>query len=145
MVDIKYANAYTEVIEILKYIKQEDYNKIPKEKIELFKINANNEYSFKYIPTKTLDEQSVSNIAKGIIAMLFRDYWATEAQREKIIAKQSYDRQKIEEEKRVKYNSDNLFKNINNERNSEDISLAIIPNNKWYKKVISFFKNIFKA
>ena len=85
MVDIKYANAYTEVIEILKYIKQEDYNKIPKEKIELFKINANNEYSFKYIPTKTLDEQSVSKIAKGIIAMLFRDYWATEADRNSVV------------------------------------------------------------
>ena len=41
MVDIKYANAYSEVLEILKYIPVEDYNKIPKTKIELFKINAN--------------------------------------------------------------------------------------------------------
>lgn len=29
MADIKYANAYSEVLEILKYIPIEDYNKIP--------------------------------------------------------------------------------------------------------------------
>ena len=53
MVDIKYANAYSEVLEILKYISIEDYNKIPKEKIELFKTNANYDYSFKYNQNKT--------------------------------------------------------------------------------------------
>lgn len=83
MVDIKYANAYSEVLEILKYIPVEDYNKIPKNKIELFKTNANNDYSFKYNPNKTLDEQNVSKTAKAIIAILFRDYWATEIQRKK--------------------------------------------------------------
>ena len=80
MVDIKYANAYSEVLEILKYIPVEDYNKIPKNKIELFKTNANNDYSFKYNPNKTLDEQNVSKTAKAIIAILFRDFWATEIQ-----------------------------------------------------------------
>ena len=110
MVDIKYANAYSEVLEILKYIPVEDYNKIPKNKIELFKTNANNDYSFKYNPNKTLDEQNVSKTAKAIIAILFRDYWATEIQRKKIIEKQNYDRMKLEEEKKARYNSDNLFK-----------------------------------
>ena len=36
MIDIEYANAYSEVLEILKYIPIKDYNKIPKNKIELF-------------------------------------------------------------------------------------------------------------
>lgn len=97
MIDTKYANAYVEVLEILKYISREDYNKIPKNKIELFQINANNDYHFTYNPEKTLNEQNVSKIAKGIIAILFRDYWATDIQKEKIIAKQNYDRQLLEE------------------------------------------------
>ena len=59
MVDNKYAVAYSEVLEILKHIPIEDYNKIPKTKIELFKINANNEYTFNYDPSKTLEEQNV--------------------------------------------------------------------------------------
>ena len=109
MVDIKYANAYTEVLEILKYISVEDYNKIPKNKIELFQTNANNDYHFTYTPEKTLNEQNVSKIAKGIIAILFRDYWATNIQKEKIIKKQNYDRHIIEESK-IEFNPNDLFK-----------------------------------
>lgn len=139
MVDIKYANAYCEVLEILKYISLEEYNKIPKNKIELFEANANPEYAFSYNPDKTLDEQEVSKTAKGIIAILFRDYWATEQQREKILAKQSYDREKLEEEKRKEYNPDNLFK----DKKKENMALTVVENEKWYTKIVSFFKRVF--
>ena len=71
MVDNKYAVAYSEVLEILKYIPIEDYNKIPESKINLFKANANYENTFKYDPNKTLEEQNVSKIAKGIIILLY--------------------------------------------------------------------------
>ena len=111
MVDIKYANAYSEILEILKYISIEDYNKIPKDKIKLFETNSNKNYLFDYNPNLTLDEQNVSEITKIIIAILFRDYWATPKQRVFIIAKEKYDREKEDEEKRERYNSDNLFKN----------------------------------
>ena len=109
MVDIKYANAYTEVLEILKYISVEDYNKIPKNKIELFQTNANNDYHFTYTPEKTLNEQNVSKIAKGIIAILFRDYWATNIQKKKIITKQNYNRHILEEQKK-EFNPNDVFK-----------------------------------
>ena len=35
--DVPYANAYQEVLEILKYIPKEDYQKIPKEKLNCLK------------------------------------------------------------------------------------------------------------
>lgn len=127
MIDIKYANAYREVLEILKYIPAEDYDKIPKNKIELFQTNANSDYSFDYNPSKTLEEQEVSEIAQGIIAILFRDYWATEKQREKIILKQKYDRTKIEEEKRAKYNTD-IFQDRNNHKQEKNIVEEISTN-----------------
>lgn len=37
MISVEYANAYSEVLEILKYISKEDYEKIPNSKIELLK------------------------------------------------------------------------------------------------------------
>ena len=77
MISIEYANAYNEVLEILKYISKEDYNRIPIEQIKLFEANANSNHIFSYNPEKTLDEQNVLKITKGIIAILFRDYWAT--------------------------------------------------------------------
>ena len=101
MENIEYANAYSEVLEILKHISKEDYNKVPKQKIELFETNANKDYVFTYNPGKTLNEQNVSKTAKTIIAILFRDYWATETQKEKIIAKEKCDRDVLEEQKTI--------------------------------------------
>lgn len=149
MISAEYTNAYSEVLGILRYITKEDYEKIPKSKIELFEANQNKEYIFKYNPNKTLNEQNVSKTAKAIIAILFRDYWATELQKEKIISKQNYDRMKLEEEKREKYNSDNIFKN--NEKNNilynikkeQELALIEIKNMKWYKKVWRFLTRFF--
>ena len=149
MVDIKYANAYSEVLEILKYIPIEDYNKIPNSRIKLFETNHNKEYIFKYNPNKTLDEQNVSKTAKAIIAILFRDYWATELQKEKIINKQNYDRMKLEEEKIHIYNSNNLFKNnekkiiLDNTKQEQKLALTEMNNSHWYKKVWRFLTKFF--
>lgn len=149
MVSVEYANAYSEVLEILKYISKEDYEKIPNSKIELFETNHNKEYIFKYNPNRTLDEQNVSKTAKAIIAILFRDYWATEIQKEKIITKQNYDRKQLEEKKKERYNSDNLFKNnekkINLDGTKQEQKLALIEINniKWYKKVWKFITRFF--
>lgn len=147
MVDIQYANAYTEVLEILKNISQEDYNKVPKEKINLFEQNANKEYIFDYDSTKTLEEQNVSKIARAIIAILFRDYWATDEQRDKIKAFQNNKRQQIEEENKQKYNTD-IFKNRTNIANesqsgqAENMQLVEYKENI-FKRILGFFKKMF--
>lgn len=149
MVSVEYANAYSEVLEILKYISKEDYEKIPNSKIELFETNHNKEYIFKYNPNKTLDEQNVSKTAKAIIAILFRDYWATEIQKEKIITKQNYDRMQLEEKKKERYNPDNLFNNnekkinLDGTKQEPKLDLIEIKNIKWYKKVWKFIIRFF--
>ena len=144
MVDIKYANAYSEVIEILKYISKEEYNKIPKEKIELFELNANPDYHFDYNPYKTLKEQNVSKIARGIIAILCRDYLVTDKQREKIVMWQQQERNRIENEKKEKYKSEDIFKNNDIAPRTEEVSLVEIKEEKWYIKILDRIKNFFK-
>lgn len=57
------------------------------------------------------DEQNVSKREKAIIAILFRDYWSTQEQKNKIVEKQNNDRLLIEKEKQEKYNLDNIFQN----------------------------------
>ena len=143
MIDIKYANAYSEVLEILKYISIEDYNKIPENKIEFYKKNANSEYYFEYNPEKTLQEQNVSKLARGIIAILFRDYWASDIQREKIIEKQNFDRRVLEEEKRKKYNIDNIFNKSIGKESIVVENRLVINEEKWYKKLLKFLQMFF--
>lgn len=144
MDNIEYAIAYSEVLEILQHISKEDYNKIPNEKIKLFKENSNKNYSFKYNSNLTLAEQNVSKRARAIIAILFRDYWATSSQREKIKRMEKFNRLKIEEEKSQMYNPDNLFKNKESKVETVEDSRAIVE----YKepiliKIINWFKRTF--
>lgn len=146
MIDVEYANAYSEVLEILKYVSEKDYKKIPQNKIKIFEEYKNKEYIFNYNPNKALNEQDVSKIAKGIIAILFRDYWATTTQRQMIISKQNCDRMKLEKQKREKYNPDNIFnknvkpiKNIETEEN-QNIDLIEIKEKSLFQRIIDKIK-----
>lgn len=145
MIDLKYANAYSEVLEILKYISKEQYNKIPNELIKVYEENSNKNYYFKYNPEKTLEEQKILKITKIIIAILFRDYWATDEQKEKIIANQNSNRKKLENIKRENYNVNDVF-NKNQMQNTEIIkqSLILKKKEKWYLRIYLFFKKFIR-
>ena len=102
--------AYVEVLEILQYIPQEDYNKIPSQIIESMKLEMDKEYKYKISNFDNFEEQEMLKETETILAVFFRDYWATEEQRQRILKKEQYDLFLIDEEKRKKYNSDDIFK-----------------------------------
>lgn len=145
MENIEYANAYSEVLEILKNISKEDYEKVPSEKIDLFEKNANKNYNFQYDANLTLDEQDVSKRAKAIIAILFRDYWATTEQREKILAKQNYDRIQIEKDKQKQYDVDSIFKNKEKKAETVENSVSMVEyKESIFTRIKKWFKQTFK-
>jgi hypothetical protein len=155
MADIQYANAYTEVLDILRYISKEDYEKIPKSKIKVFEENSNKNYSFKYDVDKTLEEQNVSEIAKMIIAILCRDYWTTNEQRYIIIKKQREAREeqerqireRIEQNRQIKEDSLKVI-DVSSDLDldldySRGTNLEIYKEENIFKKIISKIKEIF--
>ena len=145
---IEFNNACYEVLEILKYVKKEDLLKIPQEEIQMLERNANLNCNFKYDPQRSIKEQNVSKLAKGIIAVYFSKYVASPKQREKIILKQKNDLKIIEYEKKEKYNVDNLFKIVTktNIENEENVNMQLIEykKDKWYKKIFRKILKIFK-
>ena len=155
MADIQYANAYTEVLDILRYISKEDYEKIPKSKIKVFEENSNKNYSFKYDVDKTLEEQNVSEIARMIIAILCRDYWTTNEQRYIIIKKQREAREeqerqireRIEQNKKIKEDSLKVI-DVSSDLDldldySIGTNLEIYKEENIFKRIISKIKEIF--
>ena len=140
MVNTEYKIAYSEVLEILKYISKEEFNKVPHGMVKMFKNNASSENQFVYDPNKTLQEQNVSEIAIAIIAILFRDYWATESQRQKILNKQNFDREKIREEM---YSADNIFQKHNTQQ-KENFATNEIAMVKYKESIFTKIKNWFK-
>lgn len=136
-----YEKAYKEVIEIFKYMPIESVNKIPKEMLDMFNEKMDNEHDFKVDVNKSFEEQQLLIETKAILANIFRDYWATPEQREKIIAKEKYDIQKLEEAKRKKYNSDELFKKQEVKKNVEENAVQIVRENL-HKRIINFIKRL---
>ena len=146
-VNIEYANAYSEVLEVLNHMSKEDYNKIPKDMLEMFQTNCNNECQFRYDLNKEFEDQEISRRAKLILAILFRDYWATPYQKEKIIAKQNCERQKLEQQKFEKYNPERIFENIRQpiiEEVKNINSMIEVKEEKWYQKIFNLIKNLLK-
>lgn len=150
MIDSTYAKAYKEVIEIIKYFPKKEYVKIPEEKIEFYQKNMDKNYNFIINPEIDLSEQNISPEANAIIVNLFSEYFATEEQKVKIKEILNLNQKKEEQEKREKYNPDNLFKNKHkeptgevNERLTESIANTEIEEYK--ETFFTKFKNfIFK-
>lgn len=150
MITEDYANACAEVVRILDYVPYRDYKKIPKDVILHYEKNANKSCDFEYDIKNSLDEQNVSKTAKTIIAILFRDYWATSEQKSKILDYEKYEAIKEEEIKKEKYNSNDLFKK--NEENlienikfdNENNMVIVQQKQKGYKKILYKILKFFK-
>lgn len=141
------SKVFNEVLEILKYVPKDDYEKIPFEIIELLEDNSCKDYIVEYNPNLSLSEQGFSEDAKVIIAIFFRDYWATEKQKEKILAKEKYDEYLEEMKKQEMFNPD-IFKtksneNIEKESKNENTQIVVIEENNIFKKIILKIKRIF--
>ena len=137
-----YAKAYTEVLEILKYFSEEEYSKIPQEKIDFYKNNMDRNYNYNINPNIDLSQQYISKEANAILITLFRDYFATESQKKTLNNLLNQNQNKLENIKREKYNSNDIFKNnhkstiIENKDNNQETALINISNIKLYEKIL---------
>lgn len=145
-----YSKAYKEVMEILNYVPQESVNKIPKTMIDTFKTKMDVNYDFQVDINKSFEEQELLDETKAIFANIFRDYWATPYQKERIEEKEKYDRQQNEKEKLKKYNTNDIFKNNSIKRKNisdlENMRKENLPNNykeNFFNRIIGFFKKRF--
>lgn len=142
-----YPKAYKEVIEILKYVPQESVDKIPQKMRDTFTAKMDNTYNFSVDINKSFEEQELLEETKAIFANIFRDYWATPYQKERIQAKERFDWQQIEEEKKKNYNYDIFKKDNKTDNKEEELKKDNLPievkKEKFYEKIIKFFKNFF--
>lgn len=140
-----YSKAYVEVLEITSHFSEEDFKKIPKSEIDFYNENKDNEYKFKINPNIDLNEQNISREANAILVVLYRDYFATENQKQILEKLLKQNEQKEEEKKREKYNPDDIFKKGKEvstiENNNEMLPVEI--EERWYQKILDFFKSLF--
>lgn len=127
MINLDYKKSCTEVITILNNMPIEAFKKIPPELIKAFEENIDNDYNFFLDYSMDLKDQKITPFTLAILNNLYRDYWASEEERKKILEKETYDLNILEEEKRKIYNPDDIFKKANN--NIETTNIETPENN----------------
>lgn len=141
MLDNRYKSAFKEVSEILKYMDEELVNKIPTKFITFLQENMSKEYDFKINENVALEEQNISREAENILALLYRNYWATEEEKQEFARLDEQER-KSNDEKLQK-----IFKNTINEFDKEenkDTQIVNVNNDNFFKKIINKLKKFFR-
>ena len=158
MVSATYARAYTEVLELIKHLSSDELAKIPESEIEFYKSNMDTNYSFSINPEIPLNEQNISIEANAVIVSIFKNYFASEKQKEILENLLAQNQAKKEEELREKYNPDKIFDNsgtimtnqLNKDNSIEEVkqekeTMAMtVKKESFLTKIWSFIKGIFK-
>lgn len=152
MVTKEFAEASAEINEILKYMPDEEIEKIPSKLREFFKEVESKDYVTNINPNMPLDKQQIKEKTKDIIALIYRNYWCSEEERKELDQKLIENNKKFEEELREKYNPDNIFKNNvtttkkeESEVKEEKIEQSLVPQEtgKWYQRFLNMIKRLF--
>ena len=147
--------AYSEIVEILKLIEDEEkLSKIPFEVIQMFKNNSDPEYKPTISMEIPLEEQNLMNETYSILGFIATKYWTdtieevsveTEIQQEKVQEVNEELVEKIEE-----FKEENDVSEIIEEKQEaqEENNLPVLVEDiKWYKKIkekiIAFLNRIF--
>lgn len=102
----KYTDAFTQVYVILNELDDEEYEKIPPEVVDAIKKNRNKEYEFEIDESIELKDNNLLPEARALLFKIYRDYLASEGQRQKILKLQNEERRKMELKKQQQYNPD---------------------------------------
>lgn len=137
-----YAKAYTELLEILKYVSKSSLEKIPKENLEMYNLNKDRNYNYEYNNNLEFEEQKISRLTRILIANIYIQYWASEEERKILNQRDKEELEQIEIEKRNTYNPDNLFANRRKINNVEEKSLVIVKKKNIVERIIDKIKNI---
>ena len=135
-----YAMAYTEVLEILKHVPEEDVSKIPTQKIEFYKSNCDQNYDYKLDSSKEFKNQKMSKITKAILANIYRDYWAPLDEKEQIILREKRDIEELERYKKSETTPNEIFPYKNKyQEKTEEINYPVkMEKESFFKKIFNF-------
>ncbi len=142
-----YTMAYSEVLEVLKYLPKVDYDKIPKKVIQLLETNCDEKSEFTYNVALPLEEQNISKNAKVILAILYRTCWMKDEEKRELRQKENEYIKEKEQKKREIYNPNEIF-NKKHETikvvKDEDSCLQVVKKDNFFIRIIKKIKNIFK-
>ena len=134
MIDNVYKNSFKEVYEILQNTEDELVKKIPFKFIKFLESNMNKEYQTKIDNTLELDKQLILPETENILSLIYRNYWATEAE------KANFNNKDKNEYIGQEFKENNIYEIFEQRKNRNSVN---IDNNLMILKKESFISKIF--
>lgn len=145
-ISIKTRQAYSEIDEFIGLLTDEQIEKIPLKLRELFKKEKDPNYKKGINPSEPIKNQDLKEETLALIALLNLKYWC-EDDREKERLKKVYSNNEKEYQKMLseKYNPNEIFRKDEVDIvKSEEVSLTIVEKEKWYRRILNYFRSIFE-
>lgn len=144
-----YVKAYTEILKIIEYLPDSEYQKIPKKLIDEFQAKSDKEYVFNIQSEEDFESKELLKETEYIVYALYRNYLVDEEERKQLMQLERQAYSDSEENKRIKYNPDDIFKNKDkkvrnfNEGISNEVTM-IQYNESIFKKIWNKILDMFK-
>lgn len=130
--------AYSEVYAIINLLSWNLFSKIPDKILENIEKKRDKENN---IDINNIEDYHPSEQANKLLAVLYKNYFATEEEKKVIQAKEKILYQKEQEELREKYNLDNIFKNRETKIETVENSVSMV---EYKESIFTKIKNWFK-
>lgn len=139
--------AYSEVVEFLSLLGEEQINKIPKQLRELFKEEKDHNYTKNINPNIPIKDQNLMEETLAIIAMLNLEYWCEDEQeKERLREIYSNNEKAYEEVFQIAFDPDKIFNKPSEVSDSySQEATGVIPyKESFIKKIINRIIDIFR-
>lgn len=148
---VDYRKRLVEVDEILSYLSEEDYNKIPEDIKNFIKENKDSKYIWKYDETKELKDQDVDRETIVILSYINSEYLLSAEQKELMEQIYELNEQKAKEElkeRQSKIKVEDLFNETQNdnkkEQREEKKEIVEVKKESFFRRIINKIINICK-
>lgn len=143
MIQEEYSKAFSQLSEIIKNMKKELEEKIPRDLIEAIEKSKDKNYIYKYKPGIPLNQQDLLPETKSLLSVIYSDYLCNETERKKW---QEYDRFEADILEKIKKskNSNEIFNNNDSKSKAQaSPNTNLIVKEKWYVKFWNKIKGLF--
>ena len=133
---------FNETYDIIHHLEPNLYYKIPQKFLNYIEKNMKENYKVNIDYTKSINEQKLQEDTRVLLSLIYRDYLCDKEKRDELIKKDNLELEKIEKEKKEKYNPEKIFGNNTNfkEELEEKKEENIVENNI---NLIKYKENIF--
>ncbi|MBQ3414280.1 MAG: hypothetical protein IJH39_02825 [Clostridia bacterium] len=144
-----YRMAITEVLEILKNVEIDEYNKIPKKTITFLEEQKDPNYIFTIKPNQNFEDIKIMDETKGFLSFIYYSYICNSDEERKLyLITLNHNEKKFQDELRKKYEYSNLFNDKTEKKENlivdNDTTQMVKYKQNFFIKFINTIKKIFK-